>query len=64
MKFLKEHNWTRTALVLFFFAVGMGLTVFGWTMTGQLAGLCIMILGIILILTAIFVYNSQYRSRN
>lgn len=64
MKFLKEHNWIRTALVIAFFAAGMVLTVVGWSMTGQLLGLGLMIVGIILLLTAIFVYNSQYKTRN
>ena len=64
MNFLKEHNWIRTALVLAFFVVGMVLTVVGWKMTGKLEGLGIMIVGIILLLTALFIYNSQYKSRN
>lgn len=64
MKFLKDHNWIRTALVLAFFVAGMVLTVVGWKMTGQLLGLGIMIAGVILLLTALFVYNSQYNSRN
>ncbi len=63
MKFLKEHNWFRTMLVIIFFVIGMALTIFGWTLTGELLGLGIMILGIILLLTALFVYNSQYKSR-
>ena len=64
MKFLKEHNNIRTALVIAFFVIGMALTIFGWTMTGELLGLGLMIVGIILLLTAIFVYNSQYKTRN
>lgn len=64
MKFLKEHNWIRTALVAVFFVIGMVLTIFGWKMTGELLGLGIMIVGIILMLTGLFVYNSQYKIRN
>ncbi len=64
MKFLKEHNLLRTALVLAFFAAGMVLTIVGWKMTGELLGLGIMIVGVILLLTALFVYNSQYKYRN
>ena len=64
MKFLKEHNLLRTALVLGFFVAGMVLTIVGWKMTGELLGLGIMIVGVILLLTALFVYNSQYKYRN
>ncbi len=64
MKFLKDHNWIRTALVLAFFVAGMVLTIVGWKMTGELLGLGIMIVGVILLLTALFLYNSQYKSRN
>ncbi len=64
MKFLKEHNLFRTALVLAFFVAGMVLTIVGWKMTGELLGLGIMIVGVVLLLTALFVYNSQYKYRN
>ena len=64
MKLLKEHNWIRTALVLAFFVAGMVLTVVGWKMTGELKGLGIMIVGVILLLTALLVYNSQYKTRS
>ena len=51
----------RSVLILVFFVLGMVLTVAGWKMTGELAGLGIMLVGIILLLTALFVYNHPYR---
>ena len=48
-------------LILLFFAAGMVLTLAGWRMTGELAGLGLMLVGIILLLTALFVYNTPYR---
>ncbi len=64
MNFLKEHASLRVILIVAFFAVGMVLTVVGWKMTGQLKGLLIMLLGIILLLTALFVYNKPYSGKS
>ncbi len=64
MNFLKEHASLRVILIVAFFASGMVLTVVGWKMTGQLKGLLIMLLGIILLLTALFVYNKPYSGKS
>ena len=48
-------------LIVLFFVIGMVLTVAGWKMTGKLEGLGLMLVGIILLLTALFVYNTPYR---
>ena len=48
-------------LILLFFVIGMVLTIAGWKMTGKLEGLGLMLVGIILLLTALFVYNAPYR---
>ena len=47
-------------LIILFFVVGMVLTLVGWKMTGELTGLGLMLVGIILLLTALFVYNAPY----
>lgn len=52
----------RTVLVALFFVLGLVLTIVGWKMTGKLAGLGIMIVGIICLLTALFVYNASYKN--
>ena len=61
MNFWKEHATLRGVLILLFFVVGMVLTIAGWKMTGELAGLALMLVGIVLLLTALFVYNTPYR---
>ena len=61
MNFWKEHTTLRGVLILLFFVIGMVLTVAGWKMTGKLEGLGLMLVGIVLLLTALFVYNAPYR---
>ena len=60
MNFWKEHTTLRGVLILLFFVIGMVLTIAGWKMTGKLEGLGLMLVGIILLLTALFVYNAPY----
>lgn len=62
MNFWKDHTKLRMTLILFFFVLGMVLTIAGWKMTGQLKGLGIMIAGIISLLTALLVYNAAYKN--
>jgi len=61
MNFWKEHATLRGVLILLFFVLGMVLTISGWKMTGKLEGLGLMLVGIILLLTALFVYNAPYK---
>ena len=61
MNFLKEHVGLRMALIVAFFVLGIVLTIAGWKMTGKLEGLGLMLVGIVLLLTALFVYNAPYR---
>ena len=61
MNFWKNHTTLRALLILLFFVVGMVLTIAGWKMTGKLEGLGLMLVGIVFLLTALFVYNAPYR---
>ena len=61
MNFWKNHASLRAILIVLFFVIGMVLTIAGWKMTGQLNGLGIMMVGIVFLLTALFVYNAPYR---
>ena len=61
MNFWKNHTTLRGVLILLFFVAGMVLTIAGWRMTGELAGLGLMLVGIVLLLTALFVYNAAYK---
>ena len=60
MNFWKEHATLRGLLIVLFFIAGMVMTIVGWKMTGELVGLGIMLVGMVLLLTALFVYNAPY----
>ena len=62
MNFWKNHSALRFVLIALFFVLGLTLTIVGWKMTGKLLGLGIMIVGIILLLTALMVYNAAYKN--
>ena len=62
MNFWKNHTTLRFILIGLFFVVGLTLTLVGWKMTGELAGLGLMLVGIVLLLTALFVYNAAYNN--
>ena len=62
MNFWKNHATLRAVLILLFFVVGIVLTIVGWKMTGKLLGLGLMLVGIVLLLTALFVYNAAYKN--
>ena len=61
MKFWKNHTVLRFVLIALFFVAGLTLTLVGWSMTGKLLGLGLMIVGMILLLTALFIYNAAYK---
>ena len=62
MNYWKNHTTLRAVLIVLFFVVGMALTIAGWKMTGQLQGLGLMLVGIVFLLTALFVYNALYKN--
>ena len=57
----KKLATPRVILISLFFVAGIVLTIVGWKMTGELLGLGIMCVGIIFLLTALFVYNAPYK---
>ena len=61
MNFWKNPLILRAVLIALFFVAGLVLTLVGWNMTGQLVGLGIMLVGVVFLLTAIFVYNALYK---
>ncbi|MBR2894575.1 MAG: hypothetical protein IKC03_02815 [Oscillospiraceae bacterium] len=63
MNFWKEHTSLRAVLMILFFVGGLFLVVAGWKMTGQLAGLGLMLVGIILLLATLFIYNKPYQGK-
>ena len=62
MNFWKNHATLRAVLIAVFFVLGMVLTISGWKMTGELLGLGLMLVGIVFLLTALFVYNAAYKN--
>ena len=62
MNFWKNHAALRGVLIALFFVIGLVLTIVGWKMTGKIEGLGLMLVGIVLLLTALFVYNAAYKN--
>ncbi len=59
-KFLKDHSKLRLLIMAVLFLSGLILTYVGWKMTGRMAGLGLMLLGIAFLLSALLVYNKAY----
>ena len=60
MKFWKEHAALRIVLIALLFVAGIALVIGGWTMTGQMKGLIIMLAGLALLICALFIYNKPF----
>ena len=60
IQFWKEHVALRVILIAVCFLGGLGLIVGGWKMTKSLVGLGIMVIGLILLLVALAIYNKPY----
>ena len=61
MNFWKNHLALRAVLIVLFFVAGLVLTLVGWNMTGELVGLGIMLVGMVLLVTALMMYNALYK---
>ena len=59
-KFWKEHVALLLTLIALLFILGLALVIAGWKMTGELAGLGIMVVGVVVLLAAIFIYNAPF----
>ncbi|MBE5775081.1 MAG: hypothetical protein E7337_14310 [Clostridiales bacterium] len=59
--FLTKHTRIRVGVILVSFLAGMALTFIGWFMTGKLKGLGLMILGLALLIFALYVYNKPFQ---
>ena len=60
MQFWKEHTTLRIVLMLLTFVLGIFLLIYGWKQTGQLGGLGLMLLGLILLLGTLSLYNKPF----
>lgn len=63
MQFWKNHPALRIVLMAVLFAAAMALVIAGWKMTGELAGLGIMVVGVFLLLVVLAIYNEPYRDK-
>ena len=59
--FWKTHPALRIVLMIVPFVLSIALVVAGWKMTGQLAGLGIMLAGVALLLAVLAIYNATYQ---
>ena len=57
----KNHPALRIVLMIVLFVLSIALVVAGWKMTGQLAGLGIMLVGVVLLLAVLAIYNATYQ---
>ncbi len=60
MNYWKEHRALRMALMLITFVSGLALMIYGWFQTGQLGGLGLMLVGVALLLTTLWLYNARF----
>lgn len=60
MRFWKEHETLRTVLILLFFVAALTMIIGGWKMTGQLAGLGLMMVGTSFLVAALWIYNGPF----
>ena len=63
MEFGKKHTKCRIILMAALFIAGISLSVFGWGMTGKITGLGIMLIGIICLLMALWIYNCPFAEK-
>ena len=59
--FWKTHPALRIVLMIVLFMLSIALVVAGWKMTGQLAGLGIMLVGVAQLLAVLAIYNATYQ---
>ena len=59
--FWKNHLALRIVLMIVLFVLSIALVIAGWKMTGQLAGLGIMLVGVALLLAVLAIYNATYQ---
>ena len=63
MNYWKEHKQLRILLMLVTFVLGLVLIIRGWMMTGQMAGLGLMLVGVVLLLVTLYLNNARFADR-
>ena len=60
MEFFKENPGIRMILILACFIIAIFLVITGWKMTGQMAGLIKMMVGVVFLLVSLKIYNITF----
>ena len=60
MEFFKNNPGIRMILIAASFVIAIFLVVTGWQMTGQMAGLIKMMVGVVFLLIALKIYNITF----
>ena len=60
MEFFKENPGVRIALIVVSFIIAIFLVISGWKMTGEMAGLIKMMVGVAFLLVALKIYNITF----
>ena len=60
MEFFKQNPGVRMILILVSFIVAIFFVITGWQMTGQMAGLIKMMVGVAFLLVALKIYNITF----
>ena len=60
MEFFKNNPGVRMILIAASFVIAVFLVITGWQMTGQMAGLIKMMVGVAFLLVALKIYNINF----
>ena len=60
MEFFKKNPEIRMILILVSFIIAIFLVITGWKMTGEMAGLIKMLVGVAFLLVALKIYNINF----
>ena len=60
MEFFKNNPGVRMILIAVSFVIALFLVITGWQMTGQMAGLIKMLVGVAFLLVSLKIYNIAF----
>ena len=63
MEFFKNNPGIRMILIAVSFVIAVFLVITGWQMTGQMAGLIKMMVGVAFLLVALKIYNITFEDK-
>ena len=63
MNMLNENTALRIVLILLLTVGGLALVIGGWKITGEMKGLLTMLVGLVLLIAALDVYNKPFQDK-